>query len=195
MERVSQEEVIESWLRKELEKHNETISNLDEMSESKKLAKLQEKEPETAGFFLEESFEWYKTELSEKEFRQLYSVWANYDIPDHTIDKLGKQLQNPDSKVSKTLNKEGVGTDHIRELANNLPEETPKHPIIVTVNGLKSPRVRDGCHRAMSVSLHMAEGRKYQELEAYIGFSTPRKLKSFTLRFRKGMLSRFDKLV
>lgn len=179
MESVSREEVISSWLRRDLEKHSDQQNlSIEELGESERAASLLELNPDAASAFLKHSFNWYKTTLSKAEFQQLYTVWENLGVPDYTVTELGNSLVKEGSRVSKTIAESNVDRQKIREIADEHPNNSTDYPLIITVVVSGTPRIADGNHRATGLALHMAQGGDYQPQEAYIGFTIPPKIQN-----------------
>jgi len=192
MRPVPREEVIHAWLQQDLEKHRDSWDfEIEELDESEKAAKLLELNPDAASPFLKHGFDWYKTTLSEQEFRQLYSVWQNLGVPDHTIAKLGEDLKKEESEISEAISRSKVDEERISEIAKSYPRDHPKSPLIITSVVTGKPRVADGNHRATGLALHMAKNRDYQPQEAYIGFTAPPKVQDL---FKKVRIEYFQKL-
>lgn len=185
MERVPREEVIHSWLERDLKEHAQNPGfSPEEIAESEKAAELLIQNPEAASIFLKHSFVWYKTRLGESEFRQLHSVWQNFDVPDHPIIKLGKELSREDSSVAEAIAESSINGDKIREIAEAYPSKEPDHPLIITSIVTGTTRIADGNHRATGLALHMARGGEYQSQEAYIGFTSPPTIRGYIHRLR-----------
>jgi hypothetical protein len=196
MEPITQEEVIESWLRQDLKKHSESSDvSPESMKMSEKASRLLGLNPDAATPFLKNSFSWHRVSLTESEFQQLHTVWENLGIPDYTVEEFGHELSNPNSKISNTIADSDVAGERIREVATNCPENPPANPLIITVSETGNPRIADGNHRATGLALHMANGGEYHQQTAYVGFTTPPKLQYIIKGLRSKIYHYFNQFI
>ncbi|MFB6203932.1 MAG: hypothetical protein ABEK01_05570 [Candidatus Nanohaloarchaea archaeon] len=194
MEEVSREEVIDSWLRRDIEEHGDKDVQVDDLNESEKVDKLMYLNEESASFMEDRSFRWYKTELPRECFLQTYHIWEGFDVPESTVGELGKKLNCDKPEVQEPMEDSDIDLDAIREIADNYPEKTAEYPLIVTKER-SIWKIRDGNHRAMGLSLHMAQGGDYKPEKAYIGFKKNQdlfeRIRDSLIRFSEFFRNRF----
>lgn len=163
MRLVEEQEVVETWLRMELDKESKGAVALGEEEvheEYRALTQLLVQKPNCGQVFVEYDQQWCAVTLTEGQFRGLRTIWGD----ERTVMDHARALHNGTSEL------EADRKARIREFADQ-PADAFGGLILNRRPPLFSgPFVQDGNHRAVAIAFRMVQGDQYRETEAYIGY-------------------------
>ncbi|NHN58589.1 MULTISPECIES: hypothetical protein [Halorussus] len=167
-ERVSQLEVVRSWLDRERRKGEAEISLSGDEADWQLVGALFAHRPFQAAFVWRHPVTWYRTELDETAFRRLEVIEGPRDeswrelSPDGTILGAARRIRGADLRGRF----EDIDVDHVRRLAGRTPES---ERIVCFRRGTAAPYVADGNHYATATALRLLRDGEYAPQRAYLG--------------------------
>lgn len=182
MNPVPQSNVVRDWLMQEYEKSGTEKQVIREFETPERLVgELLSHKPNAGSILWKHSINWFSVELSEKEFRTLRVIEGSSDTawqratPDGTVVGVAKRIYQGES----------VPVDTERVLAMKREVDSiidGGNLILFKSNGLRTPYVVDGNHRATAIALHLFETGEYKPTRAYLGLKTSSVFRSIVLR-------------
>ena len=179
-ESVTEIDVIEYWLRKEIEEADEDNLDPDTLDGREELLEaLVERKPLAESVFAETDREWYRLVLSEHELRGLEVVrgpdnegWravAKGGLIESIAERIfaADDLDAFDNEIPKDITK-------VTDFANSVSNEPELEELIVVGDESGRPYIVDGNHRAVGMALHILQSDEYLEQAAYIGVDRQR---------------------
>lgn len=176
MDRVAQSDVVETWLRSDIQKHDSQAVNVDELTEEEQISHLLRLNPGVASIFWKFSLVWYRIKITEKQFRSFRTVWRTAGVPERLMD-VAQGIDENDPRIVDPLENHGVALEKIDNLDHPDGDPERESSIIVyrpEVTG--APLIADGNHRATAYALHLLRSGQYEPLTAYMGFACPQRL-------------------
>lgn len=163
MRLVEEQEVIETWLRMELDKESKAAVALgeDEVHEEyRTLTQLLVQKPNCGQVFVEYDLQWCVVRLTESQFQGLQTIWGD----ERTVMERAQALHSGSSDLEEDRKA------RIREFADRPVDATGQLILNRRPPLFSGPFVQDGNHRAVAIALRVVRGEQYPETAAYIGY-------------------------
>lgn len=163
MRLVEQHEVVETWLRMELDKESKGTVDLGEqevLDEYGALTQLLVQKPNCGQVFVEYELQWCSVTLTEAQFRRLRTIWGD-ELP---VMEHAQKLLDGSSDLEEDRKA------HIREFAEQPADAVGQLILNRRRRPGVGPLVQDGNHRAVGIALRMLRGEQYRAMAAYIGY-------------------------
>lgn len=190
LEPVPEEEVIRYWLGEEVdeedeESDDESDDNDDGLLDPEAIAtepalrqELFEREPIAERVFGAEPADWYRTELSADELRDLRVVVGPPDqdwralTDDNRVESIAELVHETDD-VTELDHETPKDLQEVVTIAEKLADEDgerrPVGPLLVRKEGDQPAYIADGNHRAVAHVLHLFRGGKFEGQDVYLG--------------------------
>ncbi|WP_135366422.1 hypothetical protein [Halosimplex halophilum] len=176
MEPVELEEAVRNWLRREQRKPYREFAFRGAEHDWELVGTLLCQCPFQASFVWRCRIEWYRTELSEREFGHLRVIEGPPDeswrvlSPDGTIRGAAERIR--DDGLTGVC--EGIDVEYIRRRARGFGEGEPATEQLTLFRrpDAETPSVADGNHYATAKALHMLDGGTYVSQSAYLAVGT-----------------------
>lgn len=174
MDRVSQDDVVRHWLRVEREKPTTDPIDVDGLGDDEAVDILLRLNPGAAAFIWRDApIDWYRVELSRREFRTLHVVEGPEHLywralsPDDTIRGAAERIETGDPEQLAAAM--GVDITKVLALRDEMPEVADRELVLATRRGCVPWTVADGNYRAVAKALYILDGGEYTPQNAYLG--------------------------
>lgn len=168
MRLVEEQEVVETWLRMELDKESKSAVNLGEpevYDEYRSLTQLLVQKPNCGQLFVEYNLQWCAVTLTESQLRSLRTIWGD----ERTVMDHARALHDAYAHGG-SADLEDERKARIREFADRPAASTGRLILNRRPPLFSGPFVQDGNHRAVAMALRLVRGEQYSAIEAYIGY-------------------------
>jgi hypothetical protein len=176
MEAVETDEAVRNWLRRERRKPYREGAVRGSGDDWELVGRLFCQCPFQASFLWRYPVEWYRTELTESEFRRLRVIEGPADeswralSPDDTILGAAKRIRTE----GLTGVRDGIDIDFIRRRATELGDDAEAECLtLFLAPEAETPSVADGNHYATAKMLSLLDGAPYVPQPAYLAVVSP----------------------
>ena len=178
---IPETEVIQYWLRKEVEENDVDTLDVGTLENREKLLnELIERKPLAESIFVDQDCEWYHLTLSEDELRGLEVVKGSEDEGWRAVAKGG---------LIESIAERILAADDLEQFSQDVPKDLPKvadfaesvssddelEELIIVGEEKERPYIADGNHRAIGMALHILQTGEYIRQEAYVGIEKNRR--------------------
>lgn len=173
MDPVSQSEVVRHWLRAEAEKSTTDDLDVDALDDEALNVLLRQKPGAAAFIWRDAPIDWYRVELSRREFAGLHVVEGPEHLywralsPDNTIRGAAERIASEDPEPLGEAT--GVDVSKVLTLRDEMPGVADREFVLSTRQGCSPWTIADGNYRAVAKALYLLEDGEYTPQPAYLG--------------------------
>lgn len=171
---VCEREVLRYWLKMEL---SESEQDVDEIKLKKGLyERLRSEQSGPTSIFEDNKIIWRYTELSEQQFRKLRIVKGPPDT-DWRLIASDQRLETAAQHIRDAESPDEFGTSvedkipKVQDMVEHYQKGESMGHLILLKEGLQTPWIADGNHRAAAKMIHLLEGGDFQPQGVYLGYT------------------------